>query len=166
MRTADETQSELTDNSEGKDFFQLVFIGCGLGQHCNAHQINANQPMIESLVLRFYLTATNSLTQYCSIYDIYWGIWSCSGLLFFIADGSPIRFTLWTSNLILLWNTHFFLPKFFTYHLKITLLSKSSKRGARIASKYLVINSISLGPSSTVWRGSFSTLSMVWVFTC
>lgn len=60
----------------------------------------------------------------------------------------------------------FFPPKVFTYHQKIMLLSKSSKKGARIASKCIVINSVSLSPSSMAWRGSFSTLSMVWVFIC
>lgn len=60
MQTADETQPKLTDNNEGKDGHQPVFTRCSLGQHCDAHQINANNPTIESLVLGFDLAAANS----------------------------------------------------------------------------------------------------------
>ncbi|PHZ09032.1 uncharacterized protein RHIMIDRAFT_263770 [Rhizopus microsporus ATCC 52813] len=107
MRITDETQSKLTDNNEGKDGFQPVFIGCSLGQHCDAHQINASQPMIGSLILGFDLAAANSFTQGCSMYDIDRGIRSCSSLFFLVVDRCPLQFALWMSNLTLLCNTHF-----------------------------------------------------------
>lgn len=86
-------QRKLTNNNEGKCSFQPVLVGCNLGQRRDAHQINANHPMIESLILGFDFAAADSLAQGRSMYDIDRGVRSRSGLLFFVADRRPIQFT-------------------------------------------------------------------------